>query len=151
MAFCDFPYNVPVSGHVCGLGRIKHAEFAMASGEMSKPRFTQFLTSGIEQMSAQLKDGAVLTLAMDWRHSGDMLAAIESNGLTLLNLCVWNKANGGMGSLYRSKHELFWIARKGKAPHTNNLETGKHGRYRTKRLGLRRGEQLRQDANADLD
>lgn len=131
MVFTDSPFNVRVSGHVSGLGKTSHAEFAMASGEMSKSEFTAFLSNAIGQMSACLKDGGVLTLAMDWRHSGEMLAAIEACGLTLINMCVWNKNNGGMGSLYRSKHELFWIAKKGKAPHINNVELGRHGRYRT--------------------
>lgn len=130
-AFSDAPYNVPVNGHVCGLGRVQHAEFAMASGEMSRPEFIAFLSNSIGQMASKLKDGGVLTLAMDWRHSVEILAAIEGNALALLNMCVWNKASGGMGSLYRSKHELFWIARKGKASHTNNVELGKYGRYRT--------------------
>lgn len=131
MAFTDPPYNVPVSGHVCGLGKTSHSEFAMASGEMSKAEFTAFLTDFIARMLPHLEDGAVLDLCMDWRHMGELLAAIEANGLTLLNLCAWNKTNGGMGSLYRSKHELVFIAKKGKAPHTNNVELGKHGRYRT--------------------
>ena len=131
MAFTDPPYNVPVTGHVCGLGKVSHAEFAMASGEMSKSEFTGFLSGFIAAMLPHCKDGAVLDLCMDWRHIGEMLSAIESNGLSLLNLCAWNKNNGGMGSLYRSKHELVFIAKKGKAPHTNNVELGKHGRYRT--------------------
>jgi DNA modification methylase len=131
MAFTDPPYNVPVSGHVCGLGKVSHAEFAMASGEMSKAEFTAFLVDAVGVLLPHLKDGAVLDLCMDWRHLGEMLAAIESNELSLLNLCAWNKNNGGMGSLYRSKHELVFIAKKGKAPHTNNVELGKHGRYRT--------------------
>jgi len=131
MAFTDSPYNVPIAGHVSGLGKAKHAEFAMASGEMSKAEFTAFLSDAIGRMSECLKDGAVLTLAMDWRHSNEILKAIEDNGLKLINMCVWNKRSGGMGSLYRSKHELFWIAKKGKAPHTNNVELGRFGRYRT--------------------
>ncbi|QYU69813.1 ParB N-terminal domain-containing protein [Leptolyngbya sp. 15MV] len=131
MAFTDPPYNVPVSGHVCGLGKVSHAEFAMASGEMSKAEFTAFLSQVIGAMLPHLKDGALLDLCMDWRHLGEMVAAIEGTGLTLQNLCVWSKNNGGMGSLYRSKHELVFIAKKGKAPHTNNVELGKHGRYRT--------------------
>lgn len=131
MAFTDPPYNVPVSGHVCGLGKVSHAEFAMASGEMSKAEFTAFLSEFIAAMLPHCKDGAVLDLCMDWRHLGEMLSAIECNKLALLNLCAWNKNNGGMGSLYRSKHELVFIAKKGKAPHTNNVELGKHGRYRT--------------------
>ncbi|WP_340586904.1 DNA methyltransferase [Erythrobacter alti] len=131
MAFTDPPYNVPVSGHVCGLGKVSHAEFAMASGEMSMDEFSAFLSEFIAAMLPHCKDGAVLDLCMDWRHLGELLSAIEGNGLSLINLCAWNKNNGGMGSLYRSKHELVFITKKGKAPHTNNVELGKHGRYRT--------------------
>lgn len=131
MAFTDPPYNVPVSGHVCGLGKANHSEFAMASGEMTKPEFIAFLSAFLNVMLPHLKVGAVLDLCMDWRHMGELIAALEANELTLINLCVWNKTNGGMGSLYRSKHELVFVAKKGKAPHTNNVELGKHGRYRT--------------------
>jgi DNA modification methylase len=131
MAFTDPPYNVKVSGHICGLGKVSHAEFAMASGEMSKAEFTAFLSEFIGKMAAHLKDGAVLDICMDHRHIGELQAAIDANGLTSLNLCVWNKTNGGMGSLYRSKHELIFITKKGTAPHTNNVELGRHGRYRT--------------------
>lgn len=131
MAFTGPPYNVPVSGHVCGLGKVSHAEFAMASGEMSKAEFTAFLSRFLGAMLPHLKDGALLDICMDWRHIAELLAALEENGLALLNLCVWNKTNGGMGSLYRSKHELVFVTKKGSAPHTNNVELGKHGRYRT--------------------
>lgn len=131
MVFTDAPYNVPVSGHVCGLGKVQHAEFAMASGEMNKTEFTSFLGEAMKQLAANVRDGAVLDLCMDWRHLPELLSALEANDLSLLNLCVWNKSNGGMGSLYRSKHELVLIAKKGKAPHTNNVELGRHGRYRT--------------------
>lgn len=131
MAFTDPPYNVPVSGHVCGLGKVSHAEFAMASGEMTSPEFIAFLSAFLSMMLPYLKDGAVLDLCMDWRHLAELQEALDANDLKLLNLCVWNKTNGGMGSLYRSKHELVLVAKKGKAPHTNNVELGKHGRYRT--------------------
>lgn len=131
MTFTDPPYNVPVSGHVCGLGKVSHAEFAMASGEMTKLEFIAFLSAFLSVMLPHLKDGAVLDLCMDWRHLAELQAALDANDLKLLNLCVWNKTNGGMGSLYRSKHELVLVAKKGKAPHTNNVELGKHGRYRT--------------------
>jgi DNA modification methylase len=131
MAFTDAPYNVPISGHVSGLGKKKHAEFQMASGEMSQPEFTGFLTKAVEEMAANLLDGAVFVFFMDWRHLSETLEALAANDLPLINLCVWNKNNGGMGSLYRSKHELDFIAKKGRAPHTNNVELGRHGRYRT--------------------
>ena len=131
MSFVDPPYNVPVSGHVCGLGRVQHAEFAMASGEMSRSEFVQFLVAFLEPLTANLADGAIIDVCMDWRHLSELLEALERVKLSLINLCVWNKANGGMGSLYRSKHELVLIAKKGKAPHVNNVELGRHGRYRT--------------------
>ena len=131
MAFTDAPYNVPISGHVSGLGKKKHAEFQMASGEMTRSEFTEFLIRAIKEMVANLVDGAIFVFFMDWRHMSETLEALAANELTLINLCVWNKNNGGMGSLYRSKHELAFIAKKGKAPHTNNVELGRHGRYRT--------------------
>ena len=131
MVFTDPPYNVLVSGHVCGLGKISHAEFPRASDEMSKAEFTTFLSTFIAAMMPHLKDGAVLDLCMDWQHLSELLSAIVGKGLSLLDTCIWNKSNGGMGSLYRSKHELVLIAKKGVAAHTNNVELGKHGRHRT--------------------
>ncbi|MEA1085214.1 DNA methyltransferase [Sphingomonas sp. CD22] len=131
MIFTDPPYNVPITGHVSGLGKVQHAEFAQASGEMSRDEFTAFLTQFLAAMLPHVVDGGVVDLCMDWRHLRELLAAIDTNALSLLNLCCWNKTNGGMGSLYRSKHELIAIAKKGRAPHINNVELGKHGRYRT--------------------
>jgi len=131
MAFTDPPYNVPVAGHVSGLGKIQHAEFAMASGEMSKACFTDFLAESLGAMMGRVCDGAILHVCMDWRHLPELLAAGDKVQLQLINLCVWNKTNGGMGSLYRSKHELVLVFKKGRTPHINNVELGKHGRYRT--------------------
>ncbi|WP_238564931.1 site-specific DNA-methyltransferase [Sphingobium bisphenolivorans] len=131
MAFTDPPYNVPVNGHVSGLGKVKHAEFTMASGEMSPAEFTAFLTDFLRELANHAADGAIIDVCMDWRHLKELLIAIEAAGLSLLNLCVWCKTNGGMGSLYRSQHELILIAKKGKAPHKNNVQLGAHGRYRT--------------------
>ncbi len=131
MVFCDAPYNVPISGHVCGLGDVQHREFAMASGEMSKPEFTNFLTTVFTHLVAFSVDGAIHYQCMDFRHMGEMLAAGDVAYAELKNLCVWVKNNGGMGSLYRSQHELVFVFKSGKAPHINNVELGKHGRYRT--------------------
>jgi DNA modification methylase len=131
MVFADAPYNVKIAGHVCGLGKVQHPNFAQASGEMSPAEFTQFLTDGFSAMVSRLRDGAILDLCIDWRHLREILAAIDFCGLTLINhLCVWNKTNGGMEPLYRSKHELVLIAKKGKVSHTNNVELGRNGRYR---------------------
>ena len=131
MVFTDPPYNVKVGGHVSGLGKIKHPEFAQASGEMSEKEFTTFLADFLSAMLPHVRDGGVVDICMDWRHLRELLGAIDQSALTMLNLCCWNKSNGGMGSLYRSKHELIAITKKGSVPHINNVELGKHGRYRT--------------------
>jgi len=131
MAFTDPPYNVPVAGHVSGLGKVQHAEFAMSSGEMTKAGFTDFLAEFLGATMGRVCDGAILYVCMDWRRLPELLAAGDKVQLQLINLCVWNKTNGGMGSLYRSKHELVLVFKKGRAPHINNVELGKHGRYRT--------------------
>lgn len=131
MVFADPPYNVPITGHVSGLGKVEHREFAMASGEMSPEAFTQFLTQVFSQLAAWSSDGALHYLCMDWRHVKEMLAAGEVAYSELKNLCIWAKTNGGMGSLYRSQHELVFVYKAGKGAHINNVELGKHGRNRT--------------------
>jgi len=131
VGFQDPPYNVPIAGHVSGLGKVKHREFAMAVGEMTDAEFRTFLSTNAKLVGEHVADGAVLAMCMDWRGALQLqLAAVEA-GLSLINLAVWVKTNGGMGSLYRSQHELVFIAKKGSASHTNNVELGKHGRYRT--------------------
>jgi len=131
MVITDAPYNVRVTGHIRGRGKVRHAEFAMASGEMSSEEFTSFLTNATRAMADAARDGALLYLFMDWRHQVELHAAIRSCNLSQINLCVWNKGHGGQGSLYRSQHELVIVAKKGTAPHTNNVQLGRHGRYRT--------------------
>lgn len=129
--FTDPPYNVPIDGHVCGLGSIKHREFKMASGEMSSAAFTDFLRRSFEGMARYSVDGALHYVCMDWRHIEELYGAARDVYSGLKALCVWNKDNGGMGSLYRSKHELIFVWKVGDAPHINTIELGKHGRYRT--------------------
>ena len=131
MAFTDPPYNVPIAGHVCGLGSVSHAEFAMASGEMSGGEFKLFLGTTMQNLSDSLRDGAIAYVCMDWRHIHDLIPAGLTCFSELKNICVWNKTNAGMGSLYRSKHELVCVFKNGSAPHINNVELGKHGRNRT--------------------
>ena len=131
MVFTDPPYNVPIDGHVCGLGSVKHTEFAMAAGEMSEIEFTAFLGSVLGLLVSHSSDGAVHFVCMDWRHMFELLTAGRGVYDELKNICVWNKTNGGMGSLYRSKHELVAVYKAGNGPHINNVELGTHGRYRT--------------------
>lgn len=129
MVFTDPPYNVRIDGHVGGKGAIKHREFAMASGEMTPDQFVAFLSASLGHITAFAQDGAICFVCMDWRHVGELLAAAKA--LTLKNICVWVKNNGGMGSLYRSQHEFVFVFKCGAAHHVNNVELGKHGRNRT--------------------
>jgi DNA modification methylase len=131
LVFTDPPYNVPIEGHVCGLGRIRHREFAMGAGEMSRETFTGFLQLTLGHAAAVCRDGAIAFVCMDWRHIGELIAAGEAVFSELKNVCVWNKTNGGMGSFYRSKHELVFVFKVGNAPHTNTFGLGDTGRYRT--------------------
>ena len=129
--FTDPPYNVPVKGHVSGKGKVQHREFAMASGEMSESEFTGFLRTVFSNLAQNVCDGALIYSCMDWRHMGEICAAAQASSLTLENLCVWVKSNGGMGSLYRSQHELVFVYKAGSGPHINNVALGKNGRNRT--------------------
>jgi DNA modification methylase len=131
MLFPDPPYNVRIHGHVCGLGKTMHSEFFMASGEMTTNEFIVFLVLTLRILAAVCIDGSLHYLCIDWRHTHEMMIACEKIYDTLINLCVWAKTNAGMGSLYRSQHELVFVYKKGLAPHVNNVELGKHGRYRT--------------------
>jgi hypothetical protein len=114
-----------------GSGRTRHREFAMGVGEMSSDAFTGFLQQTLGHAAASSRDGAIAFVCMDWRHMGELLEAGEAVFSELKNLCVWNKTNGGMGTFYRSKHELVFVFKVGTAPHTNSFGLGDTGRYRT--------------------
>jgi 16S rRNA G966 N2-methylase RsmD len=129
--FTDPPYNVPVQGHVSGKGAVVHREFAMASGEMSEAQFTEFLRRTCKLLADHSTSGSVHNICMDWRHVGELLAAGKGVYSRLLNICVWAKSAGGMGSLYRSQHEFVFVFKNGEAPHCNNVQLGKYGRNRT--------------------
>lgn len=131
LVFTDPPYNVPVQGHVSGNGAVQHREFAMASGEMSEAQFTDFLRQTCALLVTHSETGSVHYVCMDWRHVGELVAAGKGVYSELINICVWVKHNGGMGSLYRSQHELVFVFKNGNAPHCNNVQLGMFGRNRT--------------------
>ena len=131
MVFTDPPYNVPIDGHVGGSGKIKHREFAMACGEMSATEFSAFLQAAFDNLTRHSHDGSIHFVCMDWRHMAEILEAGGKAYTELKNLIVWAKDNGGMGSFYRSRHELIFAFKHGSAPHLNSFELGQHGRYRT--------------------
>lgn len=131
MVFTDPPYNVPIDGHVSGKGKARHREFAMAAGEMTPAEFRSFLTATAGALATHSAPGSLHYICMDWRHLDEILAAIRTAFASLVNLCVWVKTNGGMGSLYRSQHELVLVAKNGRSPHLNNVQLGRFGRNRT--------------------
>jgi len=131
LVFTDPPYNVPISGHVSGKGRRKHREFAMAAGEMTAADFDAFLETACRLMAQFSAEGSLHYLFMDWRHLHALLDVTGRIYDALINLCVWDKGTGGMGSLYRSAHELVVVCRKGSASHRNNVQLGRYGRNRT--------------------
>ena len=131
MVFTDPPYNVQIAGHASGLGAIKHRDFAMACGEMDEAEFTAFLTQACTLLARHSFDGAVHFVCMDWRHMGELLAAGRQVYGEFKNVCVWIKDNAGMGSLYRSQHELVFVFKNGRGAHRNNVQLGQYGRHRS--------------------
>jgi DNA modification methylase len=131
VVFTDPPYNVPIAGHASGLGAIHHRPFPMASGEMDKPAFIAFLAQACQNLGAFSIDGSLHFICMDWRHLYELLTAGQDVYDELKNLCVWVKDNGGMGSLYRSRHELIFVFKHGRNGHRNNVQLGQFGRNRS--------------------
>jgi len=131
MVFTDPPYNVPIDGHASGLGAVHHRPFPMASGEMDAAEFTAFLGETFRNLCAFSVDGALHYICMDWRHVEELLAAGRDAYGELKNLCVWVKDNAGMGSLYRSQHELVFVFKHGRQGHRNNVQLGQFGRNRS--------------------
>lgn len=131
MVITDPPYGLPIKGFVSGNGKSVHDDFVMGAGEMSDDEFAAFLGDFLTACASSLVDGGLLYSFIDWRHVAGLIGAGTSQGLELLNVCVWNKSNAGLGSFYRSKHELVVVFKSGKRPHTNNVELGRHGRNRT--------------------
>jgi DNA modification methylase len=131
MVFIYPPYNVPIADHVSGLGAIRHRDFAMASGEMSEAEFTRFLLDACSLLARHSVEGSLHYICMDWRHLAELLAAGREVYRELLNVCVWEKDNAGMGSFYRSKHELVFVFKHGRRSHRNNIQLGQYGRNRS--------------------
>ena len=148
VAFLDPPYNVVIDGNAVGKGR--HAEFAMASGEMTPTEFTAFLTEALGSCATASRDGAVHFVCMDHRHVAELAAAGEQVYGARLNICVWNKSNAGMGSLYRSRHELVFVYRVGTSPAFNAVELGRHGRNRTNVWDYASANSMRGSRREDL-
>ena len=131
LVFIDPPYNVKIRGHVSGKGRVKHREFVHASGEKTPAQFAKFLEESLSLLAEHSSDGAIHFICSDWRHLDEMLTAGRRTYRELKNLVVWNKTNAGMGSFYRSQHELIFVWKNGRGRHINNVELGRYGRNRS--------------------
>jgi hypothetical protein len=131
MVFTDPPWNIPIAGNVSGLGAVKHDDFAMACGEMSSAEFETFLRTSLGHAAAHSIDGSIHFICMHWSKMRELLAAAGAIYSEMKNLCIWRKPNGGMGSLYRSRHEPVFLFKNGVAPHINNVELGRYGRNRS--------------------
>lgn len=129
-AFTDVPYNL-AGRDISGKGKVRHRSFKMAAGEMSPEHYKAFLSVSIQLMAAHSIDGSLHYHCIDWRHLRILQEAADEIYLELLNICAWVKRNGGMGSLYRSRHELILVYKYGKGRHRNNVDLGRHGRNRT--------------------
>jgi DNA modification methylase len=151
MMVTDPPYNVRVDGHATGGGKVRHREFAMASGEMSAPAFTGFLERFLGCAIRSSRDGAIHYVFMDWRHLHQLLGAALPLYSEWKNLLVWNKHNAGQGSFYRSKHELIAVFKSGTKPHVNNFGLGGKGRYRTNVLDYPGVNSLHPARQGDLE
>lgn len=130
MVFTDPPYNVRISS-VQGRGKIRHREFMVASGELSRAEFTQFLVEALTLAVEYSTNGAIAFVFMDWRHAQEILAAGEKVYTEHKNTIVWVKTTSGQGTFYKSQHELIFVFKNGDAPHVNNFELGQHGRTRS--------------------
>jgi DNA modification methylase len=148
LVLTDEPFNVPIAGHVTG-GR--HREFAMASGEMTDAEFLAFNEAWMAAALCCLCDGGVFGSFIDWRGYSTVNSAAIKLDLKPLNLVVWTKTNAGMASLYRSQHELLPLFKNGSAPHANNIELGKRGRWRSNVWTYPGASSLGSDARRGLE
>ena len=130
MGFYDPPFNVRIKD-IVGRGKIKHREFAFASGEMSPSQFEAFLKKWMRLAAQFSEDGSIHYVCMDWRHLAEITAAGADAYTELKNVAVWTKSTPGQGSLYRSAHEFVFVYKSGDASHQNNIELGRHGRNRS--------------------
>ena len=131
IVIADSPYNCTINKHVCGLGKVKHEEFEMASGEMTDAEFSDFIFKFMQNLVKFSADGSLHYLFIDWVGLNKILTQGSKLYTELKNIAVWDKGVGGMGAFYRSQHEMVPIFKNGKAKHQNHIQLGKYGRYRT--------------------
>ena len=130
LVFTDPPYNLSARD----IGKVaeqRHGNFHQAAGEMTKDEFESFLSTLFTRLTEFSKQGSIHYICMDWRHLSEILRSGDKHYNELKNVCVWAKDRAGMGSFYRSQHEMVLVYKHGKQKHQNNFQLGEHGRYRT--------------------
>ena len=149
LVFADPPFNVAINGHVSGTGR--HREFVAGSGEMSAPEFTTFLRNAFRNCVRFSLGGSIHFHCMDWRHIREILDAADGIYDEFKQLVVWSKTNAGMGTFYRSRHELVFVFKAGTGKHINNFGLGDTGRYRTNVVEYAGANTFRKGRTEDLE
>ena len=127
----DPPFNIKIKGFVSGNGTVKHPDFAMATGEMSDSEYTEFLGKNFALCSEYATDNAMIFNFIDWRNVMPMLTACKQHFARHINLCVWVKNKAGMGTPYRSQHELCTVFLNKAGKVTDHIKLGKYGRNRS--------------------
>jgi DNA modification methylase len=118
---------------------------------MSSPQFLAFNLAWMKAVLAHLADGGLFGTFIDWRGLPTVQAAATELGLASINLIVWGKTNAGMGSLYRSQHELLPLYKKGKGDHLNNIDLGRKGRWRSNLWSYPGASSIGSDARKGLE
>ena len=129
LVITDPPYNVKIQGNVTK--QKQHKDFVQASGEMTPEEFTKFLNNAFSRLKNFSTPSSLHYIFMDWKHLQEVQSATKDVYDKLLNICVWNKLKGGMGSFYRSQHEFCLVYKNKAGSYCNNIELGKNGRNRT--------------------
>ena len=130
--FTDPPYGCAIAGNVSGLGSVKHGDFVMGAGEQSLPAFGQtLLRPAFRCMASTAAPGAIAFVCTDWRASPHLHDAAQGVFHEQKNLIVFVKTNAGMGTFYRSQHELIHAFKVTPGKHRNNFGLGEGGRHRS--------------------
>lgn len=132
LVFTDPPYGCAIAGNVSGLGKVKHQDFLMGAGEQSLPEFGHtLLRPAFRCIALSAAPGAIGFICTDWRALPYMHDAAQGVFHEQKNLIAFVKSNAGMGSFYRSQHELILAYKISPGRHINNFGLGEGGRHRS--------------------
>ena len=132
MVFTDPPYGCKIEGNVSGLGQVRHKNFVMGAGETSLQEFDiTLLRPAFRCIAASVLPGAIAFICSDWRAAPYVHDAAQGVFHEQKNLIVWSKTNAGMGTFYRSAHELIHAFKVSSGKHINNFGLGEGGRHRS--------------------